>query len=84
VFSKSTITIILIRPTQSIMNIPFKVNRFHNSFLLIVTYKYLKSCSEDFILKNLILRTKSCGTTTITLNIVGFFISARQKSAWWK
>ena len=34
--------------------------------LLIVQYKYLKSCSEDFILKNLILRTRSCGTAFIT------------------
>jgi len=40
--------------------------RFHKSILLIVQYKYLKSCSEDFILKNLILRTRSSGTTFIT------------------
>jgi len=31
-----------------------------------VQYKYLKSCSEDFILKNLILRTRLCGTAFIT------------------
>jgi len=28
--------------------------------------KYLKSCSEDLILKNLILRTRSCGNAFIT------------------
>jgi len=41
-------------------------NRFQKSILLIVKYKYLKSCSEDLILKNLILLTRSCGTTFIT------------------
>ena len=40
--------------------------RFHKSILLIVQYKYIKSCAEDFILKNLILRTRSCGTAFIT------------------
>ena len=42
-------------PTQSIMYIPFQVNIgkyiqvniFQKSILLIVQYKYLKSCSED-------------------------------------
>ena len=34
--------------------------------LLIVQYKYLKSCSGDFILQNLILRTRLCGTGFIT------------------
>ena len=58
--------LIVNRPTQSILNIPFQVNGLHKSILLIVQYKYTKSCSEDFILKNLILRTRSCGTTIIT------------------
>ena len=40
------------RPTQSIMYIPFQVNIFQKNILLIVQYKYLKSFSEDFILKN--------------------------------
>ena len=53
-------------PTQSIIYVPLHVIRFHKSILLIVQYKYLKSCSEDFILKNLILRTRSCGTVFIT------------------
>ena len=30
--------------------------------LLIVQYKYLKSCSEDCMLQDLILRTRLCGT----------------------
>ena len=34
--------------------------------LLIVQYKHLKSCPEIFILQNLILRTRSCGTGCIT------------------
>jgi len=36
------------RPTQSIMYVPIQVNEFQNSFLVIVQYKYLKSCSGDF------------------------------------
>jgi len=48
-------------PTQSIIYVPLQVNRFHKIILLIVQYKYLKSFSEDFILQNLILRTKLCG-----------------------
>jgi len=55
-----------LRPTQSIVYIPFQVNRFHTSILLIGQYKYLKSCSEDLILKNLILRTRSCRIAFIT------------------
>jgi len=36
------------RPTQSIMYVPLQVNRSQKSILLIVRYKYLKSCSRDF------------------------------------
>jgi len=36
------------RPTQSVMYVPLLVNRFSGSFLLIVQYRYLKSCSGDF------------------------------------
>jgi len=54
------------RPTQSIMYVPLQVNRFQKSILRIVQYKYLKSSSGDFILQNLILRTRSCGTGFIT------------------
>jgi len=42
------------------------VHRFQKSGSLIVQYKYLKSCSEDLILQNQILRTRSCGTGFIT------------------
>jgi len=56
----------LARRTQSIIYVPLQVIRSHKSILVIVQYKCLKSCSEDFILKNLILRTRSCGTAFIT------------------
>jgi len=36
------------RPTQSVMYVPLHVNRFADSVLLIVQYRYLKSCSGDF------------------------------------
>ena len=36
------------RPTQSVMYVPLLVNRFAESVLLIVQYRYLKSCSGDF------------------------------------
>ena len=35
-------------PTQSGMYVPLQVNIFYESILLIVQYKYLKSCSGDF------------------------------------
>jgi hypothetical protein len=37
-----------IRPTQSVMYVPLQVNRFAESIVLIVQYRYLKSCSGDF------------------------------------
>ena len=75
------------RPTQSMMYIPFQVNRSNKSILLIVQYKYLKSFSEDFILKNPTKIGSSAQDHAVLhslLNIVGFFISARQKSSWLK
>jgi len=54
------------RPTQSIIWVPLQVNRFQKIIVLIVQYKYSKSCSGDLILQNLILRTRSCGTGFIT------------------
>jgi len=53
------------RPNQSLM-FPYYVNRFQKGISIIVQYKYLKSCSGDFILQNLILRTRSCGSGFIT------------------
>ena len=44
----------------------FSVVQFSVVILHIVQNTYLKSCSEDFVLKNLILRTRSCGTAFIT------------------
>jgi len=37
-----------IRPTQSVMYVPLQVNRSEENILLIVQYRYLKSCSGDF------------------------------------
>jgi len=39
---------IYVRPTQSIMYVPLQVSRSEESILLILQYKYLKSCSGDF------------------------------------
>jgi len=55
-----------VRPIQSIIYDPLQLNRFQKSVLLIIQYNFLKSCSGDFILQNLILRTRSCGTDFIT------------------
>jgi len=38
---------ICILPTQSIMYVPLQVNRSQKCILLIVQYKYIKSCSRD-------------------------------------
>jgi len=67
-----------IRPTQSIMYVPLLVNRFGKIIFVIVQYKYLKSCSEDFMLRDLILRTRLCGTG-LFVNIVELLISTRPK-----
>ena len=56
----------LCHPTQSIMYVPLQANRFKKIILLIVQYKYLKSCSRRFYCPNLILRTRLCGTMFIT------------------
>jgi len=61
-----------LRPTQSIVYVPLHINRFQKSILLIVQYKYVESCSGDFILQNLILRIRSCGTGFITQSSWGF------------
>ena len=45
---------------------PLQVITFQKIILLIVHYKYLQSCTRDFILQNLILRIRSCGTIFIT------------------
>jgi len=58
--------LLLSRPTQSIIYVPVQVNRLQKIILLIVQNKYSKFCSKDFILQNLILRTRLCGTEFIT------------------
>ena len=65
-------TYIYIRPTQSIIYVPLQIYRFQKSILLIVECKYLKSCSEELILQNVILRTQSCGNDFITQSSWGF------------
>ena len=47
------------------IDVHFLVYRFQRSILLVVQYKYLTSCSKDFIPQYLILRTRSCGTAYI-------------------
>jgi len=54
------------QPTQSIMYVPLQVNRFKKFILLVVQYKYLKSCSRRFYCPNLILRTRLCDTMFTT------------------
>ena len=49
-------------PTQSMIYVPLLVCVFHKSIWLVFQYKYFKSCSKDFKLQNLILRTRLCGT----------------------
>jgi len=71
------------RPTQSIMHVPLQSNRFQKSILLIVQYNYSKSCSRDFILQNLILRTRSCGTGFITQSSWLFHVH-QTTLVWWK
>jgi len=75
------------RPSQSIMYIPFQVNRFQKNISLIVQYKYSKSCSKEFFLKNptkIWSSAQNHAVLHLLLNTVGFYISARQKTAWWK
>jgi len=62
----NTNTFIYIRSTPSIIYVPLQVNRFQNIDLRILQYNYLRSWSKHFILQNLILRTKLCGTGFIT------------------
>ena len=70
------------RPTQSIMCVPLLVNRFQKSILLIVQHKYLKYCSRHFILQNLILRTRSCGTGFISQSSWAFHFHLTTMVRW--
>jgi len=42
-----SLLLIPFHPTQSVMYLPLQVNRFAESILLIVQYRYSKSCSGD-------------------------------------
>ena len=73
----------VIRPTQSIMYVPLQVDTFQKSILLIVQYKYLKSCYEDCSVQNPILLTRSCGTGFITQSSWVFHFH-QTTLVWWK
>ena len=78
----STLSANVIRPTQSIIHVPLQVNRFQKSILLILENKCLKSCSEDFILQNHILRTRTCGTGFITQSSWSFHFRQISMIGW--
>ena len=59
------------RPTQSLIYVLLHVTRFQKTFSY-RSVQYSKSCSGDFILQNLILRTRSCGNGFITQSSWGF------------
>jgi len=62
------------------MHVPLQVNRFQKSILFIVQYKYLK---EIFMVQNLILRTRSCGTGFITQSSLVLHFH-QTTLVWWK
>jgi len=49
-------------PTQSMINFHCLIARFQQIILLIVPYKYEKLVPEDKMPKEMILRTRFCGT----------------------
>jgi len=58
------------------------VNRFDESVLLIVQYRYLKSCSGNLILQNLILCTRSCVIGFITQYGLVFHFQLTESVRW--
>jgi len=71
-----------IHPTQSTICFHLLVNKFQKIALLIVQYKNFKSCSEDFILQNLIFCTRLCGTGLITQRSWLFHFYPTKMVAW--
>jgi len=67
------------RPTQSMICVSLQVNRFQKFILLIVQYKYLKSCSKDFS-PRIWSSAQDYAVLGLLLNLVVFWISAWQKS----
>jgi len=69
------LAVVRFHPTQSIIYVHF-LARFQEIILTFVQYKHKKSCAEDQMLKDLILRTSVCGT--------GFIIQRGESfiSAW--
>jgi len=66
------------------MYVPLLVNRCQKCILLIVEYKYLKYVPEIFILQNLILRTRLCGTGFITQPscVLDFHLTESVRGKW--
>jgi len=62
--SKGNLWVFVFGSRTGHIHVPFLVNRVQKSVLLIVQYKFLKSCSADCILQNLTAR--SCCTGFIT------------------
>jgi len=48
---------VAVRPTKPTIYVPLLVKMFQKRILLILQYTYLKSCSEDVMLKDLIFHT---------------------------
>jgi len=69
------------RPTQLLMYIHSLIYRFQVINLLILQYKYKKSCAEDQMLLDLILRMRLCSMAfdTHPLWLFDFFISTWPK-----
>ena len=55
-----------LRPTRSMIHVHCLIARFQEIVLLIVQYTCTKSCAEDEMLQDLILRTRLCGIGFIT------------------
>jgi len=71
--------LLLICQTQSIMYVPLQINRFQTNILLIVQYKYVKSCSRDFYSPESDPPHKIMRYWFLFLNLVGGFISTRPR-----
>jgi len=72
-----------LRPTQWINYVPLLVNRFQESILLIFSTNIQNPVPRDFFSKIWFFAQDYAALLSL-LNLVGFFISARQKSVRWK
>ena len=60
------VCVLAYRLTQSMIYVPLLSNSLQKSILLSVRYNFLKSCSEDFILQDLLIRTRWWSTGLIS------------------